>query len=107
MKNAILLLAAFSLSSAASATSPLLGSWSVDTTKLPMPPEARPKSVTMTFSEAGAGKWRTNVDIRGGEGSVRQMTSTYALDGSAAPDQGAAVAGSLSLLHRPRRGTNR
>ncbi|WP_308517318.1 hypothetical protein [Sphingomonas flavescens] len=101
MKRIALTLAAFSLSTAASAASPLLGSWSVDVTKLPVPPEARPKSVTMTFSDAGAGKWRTNVDILGGDGSVRQMTSTYALDGSAAPIEGDQMEADTSAVKLP------
>ena len=101
MKRIALTLAALCLSTTASAASPLLGSWSVDVTKLPVPPEARPKSVTMTFSDAGAGKWRTNVDIRGGDGSVRQMTSTYALDGSAAPIEGDQMEADTSAVKLP------
>ena len=101
MNRIALTLASFCLSTAASAASPLLGSWSVDVTKLPVPPEARPKSVTMTFSDAGAGKWRTNVDIRGGDGSVRQMTSTYPLDGSAAPIQGDQMEADTSAVKLP------
>lgn len=53
-----------------------------------MPPEARPKSVTITYSDAGAGKWRTDIDILGGDGSDRRMSSTYAIDGSASPIEG-------------------
>jgi hypothetical protein len=70
------------------ASSPLLGSWAVDVSRLPMPPEARPKSVTITFSDAGGGKWTTNVDILGGDGSERHMSSTYALDGTPSGIQG-------------------
>ncbi len=101
MKLIAVLLAAASPASAAPVASPLLGSWSVDVRKLPIPPEARPKSVTMTFSDAGAGKWRTNVDIRSGDGSVRQMTSTYALDGSAAPIEGDQMEADTSAVKLP------
>ena len=101
MKLIAVLLAAASPAFAAPTVSPLLGSWSVDVTKLPVPPEARPKSVTMTFSDAGAGKWRTNVDIRGGDGSVRKMTSTYALDGSAAPIEGDQMEADTSAVKLP------
>jgi hypothetical protein len=73
---------------ARTSTSPLLGSWAVDVSRLPMPPAARPKNVTFTFSDAGGGKWKTDVDIRGGDGSDRHMISTYAPDGSAAPIEG-------------------
>lgn len=64
---------------------PILGAWAVDVSRLPVPPEARPKSVTMTFSDAGAGKYRTNVDIVLADGSESHGSSTYALDGTAAP----------------------
>ena len=50
--------------------SPLLGSWAVDVSRLPIPPAARPKSVTFTFSDAGGGKWTTSVDIVDAGGAV-------------------------------------
>ena len=64
------------------AHSPLLGTWAVDVSRLPFPPESRPKSVIFTFTEVVGGKWRTDVDIKGGDGSERTMSSTCALDGS-------------------------
>jgi hypothetical protein len=70
------------LFAAASAASPLLGTWAVDVSRLPVRAEARPKSVTFTFTEVDGAKWKTDVDIRGGDGSERRMTSTCALDGS-------------------------
>ena len=73
---------------AQTSASPLLGTWAVDVRRLPMPPEARPKSVTFTFRDAGAGKWTTNVDIIGGDGSERHMASTYVPDGTASPIEG-------------------
>jgi hypothetical protein len=81
-----LLLAAALLSAAAPAAaapvSPLLGSWSVDVSRLPMRPEARPKRVTISFTDSGDGRWMTNVDIYGGDGSLRHMAGTSALDGT-------------------------
>ena len=62
--------------------SPFIGTWSVDIAKLPLPPEARPRSVTMVFSDAGGGKWTTTVDIVGPDGSKSHSVSSYALDGS-------------------------
>jgi hypothetical protein len=85
----------------AQSTSPLLGRWAVDVSRLPMPPEARPKSVTFTFSDAGGGKWTTKVDILGGDGSERHMTSTYALDGSAAPIEGDQMEADSSAVRLP------
>jgi hypothetical protein len=88
---AILLFAAAIQTAPATAqtsASPLFGTWAVDVSRLPMPPEARPKSVTFTFRDAGAGKWTTNVDIVGGDGSERHMATTYAPDGTPSPIEG-------------------
>lgn len=71
-----------------SSTSPLLGVWSVDVAKLPTPPAERPKSVTITYSYAGAGKWRTKVDVVLPDGKAVQATSTYTPDGTATPVEG-------------------
>jgi hypothetical protein len=84
-----------------SPASPLLGSWGVDVSRLPMPPGARPKSVTITFSEAGDGKWSTRVDILGGDGSERHITSTYAPDGIAVPVQGDTAEADIGAVKIP------
>ena len=63
------------------AVSPLIGSWAVDVAKLPIPPEARPKSVTITYSDAGAGQWRTLVDVTLPDGKMVRAKSTWAPDG--------------------------
>lgn len=68
--------------------SPLIGSWAVDTARLTMPAEARPKSVTITYSDAGGGKWKTKVEVVLPDGKVVQATSTYVPDGSAVPVEG-------------------
>lgn len=65
--------------------SPLLGTWTVDVSRLPVPAEVRPKSVTITFSEEGGGKWTTRVEIISNDGSARRMTSKYSLDGVSVP----------------------
>jgi hypothetical protein len=72
----------------APSTSPLLGSWAVDIAKLTMPPEAWPKSVTITYSDAGGGKWRTKVDVVLPDGKAVQAISTYVPDGTATPVEG-------------------
>ena len=68
--------------------SPLLGSWAVDTTRLTMPPEARPKSVTIIYSDVGGGKWKTNVEVVLPDGKTVGATSTYVPDGSPVPVEG-------------------
>jgi hypothetical protein len=71
-----------------SIASPLLGSWAVDVTRLPIPPAARPKSVTISFNDAGAGKLTMNVEIIEGSGAGIHSTGTAALDGSAVSIKG-------------------
>jgi hypothetical protein len=68
--------------------SPLLGRWEVDTAKLTTPPAERPKSVTITYSDAGAGKWRTKVEVVLPDGKAVHATSTYTPDGTATPVEG-------------------
>jgi hypothetical protein len=102
---AFLLAASFSWGETALAqvhrASPLLGSWAVDVSRLPMPPGSRPKSVTITFSDAGGGKWTAKVDILGGDGSERHMTSTYALDGTPAGIQGDTTEADVGAVKTP------
>ena len=69
--------------------SPLIGSWAVDVSRLPIPPQARPKSVTITFADTGGGAWTTHVDIVDGGGGESHAVGTSTLDGKPA-----AVAGS-------------
>jgi len=70
------------------APSPLLGTWELDVARMPFPPEKRPKAVTITYSDAGQGKWRTTLEVVGGDGSPIRAEGTYPLDGTAAPSQG-------------------
>lgn len=68
--------------------SPLVGAWAVDVSRLPMPLEARPKSVTITFGYAGADKWSTRVEIVDGSGGKSHAESIVPLDGTPMPVQG-------------------
>jgi len=61
----------------------LLGTWSLDTSRMPLPPEQRPKSVRFAFSEAGAGKLSVHVDIVYAPGSEIHSASLAPLDGGA------------------------
>jgi len=80
-----------------STASPLAGSWAVDVSRLPIPPEARPKSVTITFIDAGSGKWTTHVDIVDGGGSESHAVGTAALDGSATTVTGSNEADTVAV----------
>jgi hypothetical protein len=68
--------------------SPLLGKWAVDVSRLPVPLAARPKGVTITFSDAGQGKLTMEVDIVDAGGAEIHSTGTAALDGSSAHVEG-------------------
>lgn len=80
-----------------SIASPLLGSWAVDVSRLPIPPAARPKRVTFTFSDAGGGKWTTQVDIVDASGAASHATSTADLDGTPAPITNSTEADTVAL----------
>lgn len=96
-------LAAGLLMAAASSTqptirSPLLGTWAVDVSKLPIPPEQRPKSVTFTYSDVGDGKWATRVDIVAPDGSATHGTTSYVRDGTSWPVQGSPEADTTAVM---------
>ena len=78
-------ISAFSLVGSAPApapVSPLLGTWAVDLATLPMPPQEKPRSVTIAFSDAGNGQWTTDVKIVDPNGGVRHSRATHPLDGT-------------------------
>lgn len=75
----------------------MLGSWAVDVSRLPMPPAARPRSVTITFSDAGKGKWTTCVDILDAGGAASHAVSTAGLDGTSAHIQDSTEADTVAL----------
>lgn len=66
------------------ATASLLGSWSLDTSRLPMPDEARPKSVRITFDNASGGMLNVHVDIVYAPGKEVHSFSMAPLDGTLA-----------------------
>lgn len=61
----------------------LLGTWSLDTSRMPLPPEQRPKSVQFAFADAGAGKLSVHVDIVYAPGSEVHSASLGSVDGGA------------------------
>lgn len=68
--------------------SPLIGSWAVDVARLATPPAERPKSVTITYSDAGSGNLGAKVEVVTPDGSEHHATSTYTLDGKAVRVEG-------------------
>ena len=67
---------------------PLLGTWALDLERSQIPSDARPQSVTITYSDVGNGKWNTSVAIVGADGAKINATGTYPLDGTLAPSTG-------------------
>ncbi len=65
--------------------SPLMGAWAVDTSRLPMAPDARPRGVTITFSEAGAERLRMCVEVVDAAGTLLVADGVTPLDGSPTP----------------------
>lgn len=64
------------------ARSPLVGAWAVDVTQLPMPPQARPRSVTITFSQPDATHWAATVEVVDGGGNTLLAEGRSSLDGT-------------------------
>ena len=97
MKSVVALLFAAALGGGVSVAgesvhgSPLIGRWSVDVSRLPMPPEARPRSVTIAFAEVD-GKWATTVDIVDAGGNASHATGATMLDGTPSAVAGSAEA---------------
>jgi hypothetical protein len=57
------------------------GKWAVDISRLPIPAEARPRSVTITFTEAAAGRLATRVEVVRPDDSVMYSESVAELNG--------------------------
>ena len=66
----------------ASAPSPLVGRWAIEVATLPMPPEARPKSVVIEFQDPGNGHWTTRVEILNPDGQTMHAQASLPLDGT-------------------------
>lgn len=62
--------------------SPLVGQWNLDVNTLPMPPEARPKSVHLDFRDGPGDKWTTHVEIIDQNDGRMYTQSTLSLDGT-------------------------
>lgn len=79
---------------------PLLGTWTLDLTSMPVPPDARPASVTVTFVDGGPAGWTTTYMIAARDGSERRMTSRTRPDGTAVAIEGDRLeADSVALSH--------
>ncbi len=71
--------------SAPSAPAGLMGAWAVDVSRLPMPPQARPQKVTITFSPVGSAQVRTLVEVVDPAGQRLVADGVTPLDGTPTP----------------------
>jgi hypothetical protein len=78
----VALIAPGSLAAEPKGKSPLLGAWGLDVSRLPMAPDARPKRVTITFSEAQSNGLRTKVDVVDPAGKRLEADGVTPLDGA-------------------------
>ncbi|MFO1493304.1 MAG: hypothetical protein U1F26_01415 [Lysobacterales bacterium] len=85
---AVLLASASAAWAEASNLQPLIGSWSVDVERLPMPAEARPRSVTMQFAETADHRLSMRVVVIDPTGKELRAEGLGPLDGSAYPVEG-------------------
>ena len=92
IRNALLCVFALSIASQvegeAIARSPLLGKWVADVARLPIPAEARPRSVTIVFSELEGGRLGTTVEVVDANGTPMRAEGTTSLDGKPSPVSG-------------------
>lgn len=77
---------------AASGQLPLVGRWSLDTTRIPA--EERPRSVTLDFRLSGDQKWTGRSEIVAADGSSWHAEATGAADGVPVP---VIVAGNMAF----------
>jgi hypothetical protein len=91
--------ACVSVAAAATTPSPIIGKWAVDTSRMNMPPEARPKSVYVTFAEVGADKLTMSVDIVYADGKQIHTKGTNPLDGTSVPVVGSPEADAAAMAH--------
>lgn len=80
------------------ASSPLLGSWDVDVTRLPMPPEAPPQRVTIRYSVVDAARWQMDVEIVDNKGSKTHGVSVFPLDGTQVAAAGSPEADKIAAV---------
>lgn len=72
----------------ATEASPFFGEWELDLNRMPTTYGPPPSRVLYAFEDAGAGQWRTTIDIMSPDGKVRHMAVQYRRDGAMAPGSG-------------------
>ena len=78
---AIAVASSFALPAAAADTSPWVGTWTLDVAKSSFSPGPAPKSDVIVTTDAGGGKFHSDVTVVTADGKTIHTQSTYALDG--------------------------
>lgn len=84
---------------AASSHLPLIGKWSLDTSRIPA--EERPRSVTLDFRISDDQKWTGQSDVVAADGSRQQAQATAAADGVPVPVAGNMPSVDMVSLRQP------
>jgi hypothetical protein len=95
------LLCVFDSPASAAETNRLVGTWSVDASKLTMPNP--PKRVTMTLADAGAGNYKMSVDIVDHQGKASHGEGVFKPAGTASPATGSLDVDVVSITMPSRR----
>lgn len=82
-------------------TFPFLGGWELDLTRMPDTYGPPPKRVIYRFEDAGAGQWRTRIEITAPDNSVRHIAVTYRRDGRAVQGEGDNTDGDSAAFTSP------
>lgn len=98
---AIATLACTVAGAAPTSSDPLFGRWALDTSRLPMPPDARPKQVDITFAGAQGDRVSMAVDIVYAPGNEVHSIGIASLDGTPIPVKGSPEA-DIAAMSRPR-----
>lgn len=86
---------------AAPATSPFLGEWQLDLSRMPDTYGPPPRRVVFSFSAVGPDLWRTTVEITAPDGTVRRIAAQYRRDGRAVPSTGDQADGDSGAFMSP------
>lgn len=84
-------------SRAAPPRNPLVGQWSLDTSRMPIPAEARPRRVTITFEEPGKNRLSMDVVIVYADGAEVHSKGTASLDGTPIAVEGSPEADAAAM----------
>jgi hypothetical protein len=87
--------------SAEATHSPFFGTWQLETDQISGDPGRRPQHVTYTFGYAGAGQWRTKIDITDPDGRVHHTQVQYFRDGSVAQGEGDTSVADSAAMRSP------